>query len=1381
MEKISIGLDIGTNSVGWAVVNEENKIVKKNGFSLWGVRMFDEANTAEERRTFRNNRRRLARRKQRIKLLREIFENEIKKVDEYFFERLDDSFFKIEDKKNNNYYNLFNDEYTDKEYFEKYPTIYHLRKHLLETDEKEDIRMLYLAMHHMIKYRGNFLYPGEEFKSNDTTIIKNHFYTINNVILDLANENEDEDNYFEQININDETLEKLEEIINGKISKIEKKALLLKLFNVDKKSLVYECIIPLLIGSVVNLKNLSFYKNVFTEDAKLSTGDESFLVDLEQKRSSFKEIDSLFDVMPLLKEIVDYYYLLKILGSDKSISSAMVRVYEEHHNDLAKLKELVKKNLPNKYNECFRLVAEKKPNYPSYVGINSTNSKIKRFKHCKREDFYKYINNEILDKISTDNEEDKSIIELFKEKINNTTFLLRQNSDQNGSFPMQLNLMEMKTILNKQAKYYPFLLEKDDEYTNIDKIEAIFTFKVPYYVGPLNIKSDYSWVVRTNEKVYPWNFDKVVDKDESAKRFIERMQNKCTYLKGDDDFCLPKNSLLFSEYNCLCYLNRLTINGALITKKVKDELFENVFLKIKKPNKKDLYNYLISNGYIPKVHSETFPDVNCDMSSYVTFKNLFKDDFDEKKNMIEKIIKDIVIFEDRNILERRLRELYKLNELQIKEIKGYNYKGYSRLSKRFLSELVGCNEETGECSKTIIEILRETNMELQQILHNPEYNFIKAIDDYNKEVMQKDDEENFEDFIQNHIYVSPIMKRSLIQSYKIIEEVEKILNRKIDKYYVECSRVEEKKEQKNSRYVSIKNLYANCKILCKELSIDYDKLSKRLEENKDKLKSDKLYLYFTQLGKCLYTFKDIDINNLLSANSDYDIDHIYPQSLISDDSLSNRVLALKRKNALKSDKMICDIPGFLSSDCLKFIEKLKNLKLISNEKYRRLTKKEFLPEELEGFVNRQIVATNQAVIGLIDTLKLYKHVDSTNIVYSKAHNISEFRNKYDLVKSRTANNYHHAHDAYLNVVIGRAINDYYIANHFARFNDYQRLKSENKTINPDIILNCDRKVGNKIIWEKDKTIKLINETLYSRFDISETIRTFKPNSMFSKVTILPAGEEDTVPVKTTDFRKDTFKYGGITSNSYSRYVIVRVKNNKKIKYILEAIPKTSDPSNASFEQTKQKINEYLLTQKEYKDNTFEVVNYDIRTNVVVKDGKKKFVLTGKSNDRFLQKNIYDRNFSKKDMKIIKYLDKYFDNLKKQVIMTQNDDYVIVSEASKKTNKEIKLTKSDLIDLFINIKNMYSKDIYSYSVVQIIKNITDFKEYSVSKLAKLCNETLQLFKTNERTTANLKEFGGSEFSGVLSFSKTLKPSVKFISESITGYYKKILFEVPTNGI
>ena len=83
-----LGLDMGTGSVGWAVTDSEYHVLRKHGKALWGVRLFESASTAEERRMFRTSRRRLDRRNWRIEILQEIFAEEISKKDPGFFLRM---------------------------------------------------------------------------------------------------------------------------------------------------------------------------------------------------------------------------------------------------------------------------------------------------------------------------------------------------------------------------------------------------------------------------------------------------------------------------------------------------------------------------------------------------------------------------------------------------------------------------------------------------------------------------------------------------------------------------------------------------------------------------------------------------------------------------------------------------------------------------------------------------------------------------------------------------------------------------------------------------------------------------------------------------------------------------------------------------------------------------------------------------------------------------------------------------------------------------------------------------------------------------------------------------------------------------------------------
>ena len=58
-----LGLDLGSNSVGWAVTDEEYNIVRRKGKALWGIRLFEQADTAAER----------SMRKTKVKMLGEIF------------------------------------------------------------------------------------------------------------------------------------------------------------------------------------------------------------------------------------------------------------------------------------------------------------------------------------------------------------------------------------------------------------------------------------------------------------------------------------------------------------------------------------------------------------------------------------------------------------------------------------------------------------------------------------------------------------------------------------------------------------------------------------------------------------------------------------------------------------------------------------------------------------------------------------------------------------------------------------------------------------------------------------------------------------------------------------------------------------------------------------------------------------------------------------------------------------------------------------------------------------------------------------------------------------------------------------------------------------
>ncbi|MCQ2463466.1 MAG: type II CRISPR RNA-guided endonuclease Cas9, partial [Clostridia bacterium] len=155
-KNIFLGLDIGTDSLGYAVTDEEYNLLKFKGNHAWGVTIFDEASLQTERRGFRSARRRLDRRQQRVKLIQELFANEIAKIDPRFYIRQQESFLFREDA--GELFSLFNDEsYTDREYHSQYPTIHHLITDLMNNPNLHDVRLVYLACSWLVAHRGHFL------------------------------------------------------------------------------------------------------------------------------------------------------------------------------------------------------------------------------------------------------------------------------------------------------------------------------------------------------------------------------------------------------------------------------------------------------------------------------------------------------------------------------------------------------------------------------------------------------------------------------------------------------------------------------------------------------------------------------------------------------------------------------------------------------------------------------------------------------------------------------------------------------------------------------------------------------------------------------------------------------------------------------------------------------------------------------------------------------------------------------------------------------------------------------------------------------------------------------------------------------------------------
>lgn len=812
-KKYYLGLDIGTNSVGWAVTDENYNLYKYAGKRMWGIRLFEGGETAEQRRISRSNRRRLSRKKQRIDLLQELFAEEIAKMDPTFFIRLNESRLHLEDKSTGEKFPLFTDkDYTDIQYYKEYPTMYHLRKELIENSKVHDVRLVYLACHHILKNRGHFLINGS------FSDVKK----LSSVCESMLNSFNGISKY--QIEIND--IERLEEILSDrKKQKSVKAKELIQIFEcgpcedkTDEKTC--KAIVSNLSKWLTGLKgNINSIFDMQFEEIDTSSFsftepkyEDTISAALEEKYPDYA------DVIQKIKAVYDWSVLVEIMAGEDYLSFAKVNAYNKHKENLCILKEVIRKYCDSEMYHKFFNGFDEKNGYGNYIGSIYKNGHSYAMKKCSTEDFYKTLG-KILDKIQPE-KEDENVLEELKVEVKNQTLLPLARTTANGTIPNQVHIQELKAILDNAKKYLPFLNEKDEYGTVAEKIISIAKFRIPYYVGPLSTRHKEqganSWIVRKQEgRIYPWNFEEMVDLEQSNKEFIQRMTNKCTYLIGED--VLPKNSLLYSKYMVLNELNNLRIRGNKISVNLKQELYKELFCTKAKVTGKGLFNYLKKEDEELTLEDISGFDIDfkSSLTSYLDFKKQILGEEIEKdkyKDIVENIIKWKTIYDDDSKMMKKMIEGEYPNVFskdQIKKICRFKYSGWGNFSLSFLNGIRGADRETGE-NFTIIEALWKTNYNLMQLL-SKQFTFREEIDLINADKVGKIDKVSYDNTVKDLI-VSPANKRAIWQTVQITEEIKKVMKCEPERIFIEMARGGEKEKRRTvSRKARLLELYAACK------------------------------------------------------------------------------------------------------------------------------------------------------------------------------------------------------------------------------------------------------------------------------------------------------------------------------------------------------------------------------------------------------------------------------------------------------------------------------------------------------------------------------------------------------------------------------------------
>lgn len=1135
----TIALDIGTNSVGWVVVtddyrvptkkmkvlgNTERKTIKKN---LIGALLFDSGDTAEGTRLKRTARRRYTRRKNRLRYLKEIFTEEMAKVDDGFFQRLEDSFYVLEDKEGNKH-PIFANLADEVAYHKKYPTIYHLRKELVDNPQKADLRLIYLAVAHIIKFRGHFLIEGTlSSKNNNLQKSFDHLVDTYNLLF------EEQRLLTEGINA--------KELLSAALSKSKRLENLISLIPGQKKTGIFGNIIALSLGLTPNFKaNFGLSK-----DVKLQLAKDTYADDLDSLLAQIG--DQYADLFLAAKNLSDAILLSDILTESDEItraplSASMVKRYREHHKDLVTLKTLIKDQLPEKYQEIF--LDKTKNGYAGYIEGQ-----------VSQEEFYKYLK-PILARLDGS--------EPLLLKIDREDFLRKQRTFDNGSIPHQIHLEELHAILRRQEVFYPFL--KD----NRKKIESLLTFRIPYYVGPLaRGHSRFAWVKRKFDgAIRPWNFEEIVDEEASAQIFIEKMTKNDLYLPNEK--VLPKHSLLyetFTVYNELTKVKYATegmTRPQFLSADQKQAIVDLLF----KTNRKVTVKQLKEN-YFKKIECWDSVEItgvedsfNASLGTYHDLLKIIQDkdflDNPDNQKIIEDIILTLTLFEDKKMISKRLDQYAHLfDKVVLNKLERHHYTGWGRLSGKLIN---GIRDK--QSGKTILDFLKAdgfANRNFMQLIHDSELSFIDEI--AKAQVIGKT--EYSKDLVGN-LAGSPAIKKGISQTIKIVDELVKIMGYLPQQIVIEMARENQTTAQ------GIKNARQRMRKLEETAKKLGSNILKEHPVDNSQLQNDKRYLYYLQNGKDMYTGDDLDIDYL----SSYDIDHIIPQSFIKNNSIDNKVLTSQGANRGKLD----NVPSEAIVRKMKgYWQSLLRAGAISKQKFDNLTKAErrgLTQVDKAGFIQRQLVETRQITKHVAQILDSRfntefddhnKRIRKVHIITLKSKLVSDFRKEFGLYKIRDINHYHHAHDAYLNAVVAKAILGKYpqlapefVYGDYPKYNSFkERQKATQKMLFYSNILKFFKdqeslhvNSDGEEIWNANKHLPIIKNVL-SIPQVNIVKKTEVQTGGFYKESILSKGNSDKLIPRKNNW--DTRKYGGFDSPTVAYSVLVIAKMEKGKAKVLKPV------------------------------------------------------------------------------------------------------------------------------------------------------------------------------------------------------------------------------------
>lgn len=1249
-----LGLSFEPTAIGWAVTDTHYKILRAHGKDLWGVHEFEKAKTAEDRRLSRASRRRTERTRARIGLLRTYFSDAVAAVDPDFFTRLDNSKYYVEDKDANVQYPhiFFHDpNYTDADYHRDYPTIFHLRAKLLDMDQTGkafDVRLVYLALANMFKHRGNFYMSVS--KNSDTFDLTQQQMQWEELCSNIYN--------ICGISLSMVSVDEIVDILaDTTVNKRAKTDALLQLLHAEKKDKAAYAFIKCLCGMKIDASVL--FNHPADEAITIYFSSASYddtVPELEERLGA-----ECYEIIEQMKSIYDFSIFQSILQGKQYLSLAQVESYEKHARDLKLLKSLYRKYLPGDlYTKMF--CSDLPGTYSAYVNSMCQAGKRKRRgiggSRSNAADMQQNMYRTIKKDLALCPQEDDLVSHVLSE-MDCGKFLMKQRTNENSVIPNQIYAYEMRRILDCACNYLPFLNERDSSgYTVADRILYLFTFCMPYYIGPLGSDSKTGWVVRRpdflHERILPWNLDKAVDIKATTEQFINHLIRSCTYISGEK--VLPKHSLLYERFSVLNTINTICIDGERLSTHLKQRVYLDLFVSGKPVTKKKLCTYLVAAGAATSADqiSGVADVIDCTLSSYQKLKPILGEwiDTEDGAEVAEQIVYWGTVFGDsRQMFLEHLRGYVsegRLSDAQVQQLSVLRFKDWGRVSSQFL-HLRGmkkpADNQPAAIELSLIDALWSYSLNLMELINSDGFTFRYELEHKRMVACNSLTDFQYED-LDEFRFSAPV-KRMVWRTILVTREIVDVMGHAPTRLFLEMARTSESSADRQNISLDQKKAYL-LRAYDKIADTDTHKWKVEIEAAAESgiLNRRLVYLYYCQMGYDLYTGKEIPLEDVIGVTSNtYNIDHIYPKHFVIDTNMDNNLVLVNAhaNEVLKSDRYPVPMEIWDNSDVRRVWDMLHRNGLMNDEKYRRLTSRTpFSNQQMGNFIAAQMVETSQGGKGIAALLKDLLP-NSTDVVFAKGSNVAGFRQKFELPRLRVLNELHHAQEAYLNIVVGNVFYTKFTRDpwQFIR-TDYAR---DHRKYHYNLSRMFDRDVirDDAVAWKSvahgsDATIEVVR-AMFQKTSALLTRMPFESHGALSKATIYSADKAKPscyYPVKTSDTHlQDVKKYGGVTAISIAYFFLISYYQKGKCVLRLESLPMIFKPM---VENSEDGLKHYCEDQLGYE--RVKVIFPKIRIHSTLEINGYRVYLSGRSGSSIILRNAEQMFLSDEQSAYVKHIEKH---------------------------------------------------------------------------------------------------------------------------------------------